>query len=113
MNAGTIPDRGAFGVHLGDEGPRVGELDEEMVFETRAGETMTRSRVIDSTFQVLAPSVTLSPAPGEPGRLPFWRGDGPGRPIELGRALGAFLRRAGRFGEDKARAWRGAEFTRQ
>ena len=47
----------------------------------------------------------MTPAPGEPGKLPFWRGDGPGRPIELGRALGAFLRRIGRLGESKAEAW--------
>ena len=105
MNAGTIPDRGAFAVHLGEDGPRVGELDEEMVFESRVGDNITLGA---STWRVEAigrDRVIVSPAPGEAGRLPFWRGDGVGRPIELGRALGAFLRRLGRLSEEKARAW--------
>ncbi len=105
MNAGTIPDRGAFGVHLGEDGPRVGELDEEMVFETRAGENITLGASTWKVESITRDRVIVSPAPGEPGRLPFWRGDGPGRPIELGRALGAFLRKLGRLGEDKARTW--------
>ncbi len=105
MNAGTIPDRGAFSVHLGEEGPRVGELDEEMVFETRAGDNITLGASTWKVEAITRDRVIVSPAPGEPGRLPFWRGDGPGRPLELGRALGAFLRRVGRFGEEKAREW--------
>ena len=105
MNAGTIPDRGAFGVHLGEDGPRVGELDEEMVFETRAGDNVTLGASTWKVESITRDRVIVSPAPGEPGRLPFWRGDGPGRPIELGRALGAFLRKVGRLGEEKARYW--------
>ena len=105
MNAGTIPDRGAYGVHLGEDGPRVGELDEEMVFETRAGDNVTLGASTWRVEAITRDRVVVSPAPGEPGRLPFWRGDGPGRPIELGRALGAFLRRVGRLGEEKAEAW--------
>ncbi len=90
-NPGTIPDRGLFGVFLAD-GTRVGELDEEMVHESRPGETFVLGastwRIEDITYE----RVVVSPAPGEPGKLPFWHGDGPGRPLELGRAIGAFQR---------------------
>ncbi len=90
-NAGTIPDRGLYGVFLPD-GTRVGELDEEMVYESRPGETFLLGastwRIADITFE----RVVVTPAPGEPGKMPFWHGDGPGRPLELGRALGAFTR---------------------
>ncbi len=90
-NGGTIPDRGLFGVFLPD-GTRVGELDEEMVYESRPGETFVLGastwRIEDITFE----RVVVSPAPGEPGKVPFWHGDRPGRPLELGRALGAFQR---------------------
>jgi ATP-dependent Lhr-like helicase len=90
-SGGTIPDRGLFGVFLPD-GKRVGELDEEMVYESRPGETFVLGastwRIEDITFQ----RVTVTPAPGEPGKMPFWHGDRPGRPLELGRALGAFVR---------------------
>ena len=90
-SGGTIPDRGLFGVFLPD-GKRVGELDEEMVYESRPGETFVLGastwRIEDITFQ----RVTVTPAPGEPGKMPFWHGDRPGRPLELGRALGGFVR---------------------
>jgi ATP-dependent Lhr-like helicase len=90
-SGGTIPDRGLFGVFLPD-GTRVGELDEEMVYESRPGETFLLGastwRIEDITFE----RVVVSPAPGQPGKMPFWHGDRPGRPLELGRALGAFHR---------------------
>jgi ATP-dependent Lhr-like helicase len=90
-SGGTIPDRGLFGVFLPD-GKRVGELDEEMVYESRPGETFflgaSTWRIEDITFE----RVTVTPAPGEPGKMPFWHGDRPGRPLELGRALGQFVR---------------------
>jgi ATP-dependent Lhr-like helicase len=90
-NAGTIPDRGLFGVFLPD-GTRVGELDEEMVYESRVGEVFllgaTTWRIVDITFE----RVVVTPAPGELGKMPFWHGDGPGRPIELGRAVGSLVR---------------------
>ncbi|MEL0141384.1 MAG: DEAD/DEAH box helicase, partial [Acidimicrobiaceae bacterium] len=90
-NAGTIPDRGLFGVFLPD-GTRVGELDEEMVYESRVGETFLLGastwRIEDITYE----RVVVTPAPGVPGKMPFWHGDGPGRPLELGRAIGAFVR---------------------
>ena len=90
-NAGTIPDRGLFGVFLPD-GTRVGELDEEMVYESRVGETFLLGastwRIVDITFE----RVVVTPAPGELGKMPFWHGDGPGRPIELGRAVGQLVR---------------------
>ncbi|CAB4860091.1 unannotated protein [freshwater metagenome] len=90
-SGGTIPDRGLFGVFLPD-GTRVGELDEEMVYESRPGETFVLGastwRIEDITFE----RVTVTPAPGQPGKMPFWHGDRPGRPLELGRALGAFQR---------------------
>ncbi len=90
-SGGTIPDRGLFGVFLPD-GTRVGELDEEMVYESRPGETFLLGastwRIEDISFE----RVTVTPAPGQPGKMPFWHGDRPGRPLELGRALGAFVR---------------------
>ena len=92
MNAGTIPDRGNYLVTLGPEGGRLGELDEEMVFETRPGENILLGATTWRVEEITRDRVIVSPAPGEPGKLPFWRGDGPGRPIELGRALGAFVR---------------------
>ncbi|HEU4429636.1 MAG TPA: helicase-related protein, partial [Myxococcota bacterium] len=92
LSGGTIPDRGLYGVHLGADGPRVGELDEEMVHETRAGEVITLGASSWRVAEITRDRVIVNPAPGEMGKLPFWRGDGPGRPLELGRALGAFLR---------------------
>ena len=90
-NPGTIPDRGLFGVFLPD-GTRVGELDEEMVYESRPGEVFLLGasswRIEEITFE----RVIVTPAPGVPGKMPFWHGDGPGRPIELGEAMGEFIR---------------------
>ncbi len=105
MNAGTIPDRGAYGVHLGEDGPRVGELDEEMVFETRLGDNIMLGASTWRVEGITRDRVLVVPAPGEPGRLPFWRGDGPGRPAELGRAIGAFLRELDGLGETRMRSW--------
>ncbi|MEZ5340862.1 MAG: helicase-related protein [Acidimicrobiales bacterium] len=89
-SGGTIPDRGLYGVFLPD-GTRVGELDEEMVYESRVGETFLLGastwRIDDITHE----RVVVTPAPGQPGKMPFWHGDGPGRPLELGRAIGTFL----------------------
>ncbi len=90
-NAGTIPDRGLFGVFLPD-GTRVGELDEEMVYESRPGETFLLGASTWRIEDITHDRVVVVPAPGEPGKMPFWHGDGPGRPIELGRALGEFVR---------------------
>ena len=103
MNAGTIPDRGLFTVHLGPEGPRLGELDEEMVYESRAGDTFLLGAAAWRVTEITRDRVIVRPAPGEPGRMPFWHGDGPGRPVELGEALGAFLRELGRRDGDDAR----------
>ncbi len=91
MSGGTIPDRGTYAVHLGN-GPRIGELDEEMVAESRKGETFLLGATTWRIEEITRDRVIVSPAPGEPGKMPFWRGEGPGRPIELGRALGAFCR---------------------
>jgi ATP-dependent Lhr-like helicase len=92
ISGGTIPDRGLYGVHVGPTGPRVGELDEEMVAESRKGETFLLGATTWRIEDITRDRVIVSPAPGEPGKLPFWRADGPGRPVELGRALGAFCR---------------------
>ncbi len=105
MNAGTIPDRGLFTVHLGPDGPRVGELDEEMVYESRAGDTFLLGASAWRVTEITRDRVIVRPAPGEPGRMPFWHGDGPGRPLELGRALGAFVRELGRREGADARRW--------
>jgi len=101
-SGGTIPDRGLFGVFLaaGDgPGRRVGELDEEMVYESRVGDVFALGssswRILDITHD----RVLVLPAGGLPGRLPFWKGDSLGRPAELGRAHGAFVREVGSSGE--------------
>ena len=92
-NAGTIPDRGLYGVHLPD-GRRVGELDEEMVYEARPGQTFLLGATTWRIQDITRDRVIVVPAPGVPGAVPFWRGDGVGRPPELGRAIGAFSREA-------------------
>ena len=93
-SGGTIPDRGLFGVFLAD-GTRVGELDEEMVYESRRGEVFLLGASSWRIEDITRDRVVVSPAPGEPGKMPFWQGDRPGRPIELGRAIGAFTRELG------------------
>jgi len=90
-NAGTIPDRGLFSVTLPD-GRRVGELDEEMVYEARAGQTFLLGASTWRIEEIGRDRVIVTPAPGAPGAVPFWRGDGVGRPKELGEAIGAFSR---------------------
>src|SRR4051812_2517967 len=90
-NAGTIPDRGPFGVHLPD-GRRVGELDEEMVYESRPGQTFLLGASTWRIEEITRDRVIVTPSPGVPGQVPFWKGDGIGRPIELGRAVGEFSR---------------------
>jgi ATP-dependent helicase Lhr and Lhr-like helicase len=90
-NAGTIPDRGLFSVTLPD-GRRVGELDEEMVYEARAGQTFLLGASTWRIEEIGRDRVIVTPAPGAPGAVPFWRGDGVGRPKELGAAIGAFSR---------------------
>jgi len=115
-SGGTIPDRGLYGVYLATEPPsggspdadgdggspsreraprggkRVGELDEEMVYESRVGDTFTLGSSTWRIEEITPDRVLVTPAPGLPGRLPFWKGDSPGRPAELGRAVGAFVR---------------------
>ena len=94
-SGGTIPDRGLFGVFLvGGQttGARVGELDEEMVYESRVGDVFTLGTTSWRIEDITHDRVLVSPAPGQPGRLPFWTGDSLGRPAELGEAVGAFTR---------------------
>ena len=92
-SGGTIPDRGMFGVFLvGEKASRVGELDEEMVYESRVGDVFLLGSSAWRIENITHDRVLVTPAPGQPGKMPFWKGDAPGRPIELGRALGAFLR---------------------
>ncbi len=95
-NAGTIPDRGLYPVFLsGDDtgkSRRVGELDEEMVFESRAGDVFLLGASSWRIEEIHHDRVLVSPAPGEPGRMPFWIADRPGRPAETGRAIGALTR---------------------
>ncbi|GAB3925478.1 ATP-dependent helicase [Microlunatus endophyticus] len=93
-SGGTIPDRGLFGVFLVGEGAgrRVGELDEEMVYESRVGDVITLGTTSWRIEAITHDQVQVSPAPGVPARLPFWKGDAPSRPAELGRALGGFVR---------------------
>jgi ATP-dependent Lhr-like helicase len=95
LNAGTIPDRGLYGVfltHSEGRSVRVGELDEEMVFESRPGETFILGATTWRIDEITHDRVLVSPAPGEPGKMPFWKGDGAGRPLEFGRRIGAMVR---------------------
>src|SRR4051812_10988652 len=93
-NAGTIPDRGLYGVFLAgaDRPVRVGELDEEMVFESQVGETFTLGASTWRIEEITHDRVLVTPAPGQPGKMPFWHGDREGRPIELGYAIGRLVR---------------------
>ncbi len=95
-SGGTIPDRGLYGVFLpdgdGKGGRRVGELDEEMVYESRVGEVFLLGASSWRIEEIRHDRVIVTPAPGEPGKMPFWHGDLVGRPIELGRAIGATVR---------------------
>ncbi|MFI9615285.1 ATP-dependent helicase [Streptomyces sp. NPDC052023] len=107
-SGGTIPDRGLFGVFLAGADPkkgggRVGELDEEMVYESRVGDVFTLGTSSWRIEDITRDRVLVSPAPGVPGRLPFWKGDQLGRPLELGRAVGAFLREVGSLSKEDAR----------
>ncbi|GAB3487467.1 DEAD/DEAH box helicase family protein [Flexivirga lutea] len=106
-SGGTIPDRGLYGVFLATgEGPgrRVGELDEEMVYESRVGDVFTLGTTSWRIEDITHDQVRVTPAPGQPGKLPFWRGDSPGRPLELGTAVGGFVRELIALPEDAARA---------
>ncbi|MGN6792393.1 MAG: Lhr family helicase [Streptosporangiaceae bacterium] len=108
-NGGTIPDRGLFGVFLagaadksGRHSRRVGELDEEMVYESRVGDVFVLGASSWRIEDITADQVLVSPAPGQPGKLPFWHGDAPGRPAELGRAIGAYCRELGAADPEQA-----------
>jgi len=106
-SGGTIPDRGLYAVFLASgegTGRRVGELDEEMVYESRIGDVFTLGTSTWRIEDITHDKVLVTPAPGQPGKLPFWKGDSLGRPVELGRAVGEFVREIGRLGPDKARA---------
>src|SRR5690348_3802067 len=103
-NAGTIPDRGLFGVFLVDGGGRVGELDEEMVYEARAGQTFLLGASTWRIEQITRDRVLVSPAPGLPGAVPFWKGEGVGRPFELGQKIGAASRELAALKPEQAEA---------
>ncbi|HET7761608.1 MAG TPA: helicase-related protein, partial [Phycicoccus sp.] len=105
-SGGTIPDRGLYAVFLATgEGPgrRVGELDEEMVYESRVGDLFTLGTSTWRIEDITHDRVLVTPAPGLPGRLPFWTGDSLGRPAELGRAVGAFVREVESLSPEAAR----------
>ncbi len=105
-NGGTIPDRGLFGVFLASDNSkqprRVGELDEEMVYESRVGDVFVLGASSWRIEDITPDRVLVTPAPGQAGKLPFWHGDTPGRPAELGRAIGAACRELAAAGEQEA-----------
>ncbi|MFJ6550509.1 ATP-dependent helicase [Microbacterium sp. NPDC091676] len=103
-SGGTIPDRGLFGVFVAGEstGARVGELDEEMVYESRVGDVFTLGTTSWRIAEITHDRVNVVPAYGQPGKVPFWHGDGIGRPFELGEALGAFSREVSAAKPEKA-----------
>ncbi|MCZ3390230.1 MAG: ATP-dependent helicase [Actinomycetia bacterium] len=95
INGGTIPDRGLYGVFLaggGGPGRRVGELDEEMVYESRIGDVFALGSTSWQIVDITHDQVLVTPAPGRAGKLPFWHGDTVGRPREFGQAIGATIR---------------------
>jgi ATP-dependent Lhr-like helicase len=102
-NAGTIPDRGLYTVQLVDSGSRVGELDEEMVYEARAGQTFLLGASTWRIEEITRDRVLVSPAPGVPGAVPFWKGEGVGRPVELGASIGAASRELTALSDGRAR----------
>ncbi|WP_168626166.1 ATP-dependent helicase [Cryobacterium sp. BB307] len=104
ISGGTIPDRGMFGVFMVGGGGRVGELDEEMVYESRVGDVFSLGATSWQIEQITHDRVLVSPAYGRPGRVPFWKGDSLGRPAELGRAIGAFTHELSTASEADARA---------
>lgn len=103
-SGGTIPDRGLFGVFVAGEGAgrRVGELDEEMVYESRVGDVFTLGTTSWRIAEITHDRVNVIPAYGQPGKVPFWHGDGIGRPFELGEALGRFSREVAAATPEKA-----------
>nr|WP_314841029.1 ATP-dependent helicase [uncultured Microbacterium sp.] len=103
-SGGTIPDRGLFGVFVAGEttGARVGELDEEMVYESRVGDVFTLGTTSWRIAEITHDRVNVIPAYGQPGKVPFWHGDGIGRPFELGEALGRFSREVSAATPEKA-----------
>ncbi|WP_341933576.1 ATP-dependent helicase [Microbacterium sp. LWO14-1.2] len=103
-SGGTIPDRGLFGVFVAGEstGARVGELDEEMVYESRVGDVFTLGTTSWRIAEITHDRVNVIPAYGQPGKVPFWHGDGIGRPFELGEALGRFSREVSSASPEKA-----------
>ena len=107
-SGGTIPDRGLFGVFLASDTSRqprrVGELDEEMVYESRVGDVFVLGASSWRIEDITPDRVLVTPAPGQPGRLPFWHGDTPGRPAELGRAIGAACRELASVSQSEATA---------
>ncbi|HVK20690.1 MAG TPA: ATP-dependent helicase, partial [Actinokineospora sp.] len=107
-SGGTIPDRGLFTVMTPPDergaGSRVGELDEEMVYESRVGDTFLLGTSSWRVQDITHDRVIVTPAPGEAARMPFWKGDAPGRPLELGRALGGFVRELSSADNATARA---------
>ena len=118
-NAGTIPDRGLFGVFIAGGGGRVGELDEEMVYEARAGQVIVLGASSWRIEEITRDRVLVTPAPGVPGAVPFWKGEGVGRPYELGAAIGEFTRKLVAQREPKVEglddraAWNLIEFLRE
>ncbi len=109
-NAGTIPDRGLFGVHLVDGGGRVGELDEEMVYEARQGQTFMLGASTWRIEEITRDRVIVSPAPGVPGAVPFWKGEGVGRPFELGEKIGRASRELIARSDEQALAHLGEDY---
>jgi len=111
-NPGTIPDRGLYTVNIFEDGRRVGELDEEMVFESRPGETFILGASSWKIVDITPSQVLVAPAPGEPGKIAFWHGDSLSRPAELGRALGQLTRELRAVGPEEAerRLMEGAGF---
>jgi ATP-dependent Lhr-like helicase len=91
VNGGTIPDTGQYAAYASN-GARIGELDEEFIYERRVGDTFLLGTNAWRLERIEADRVFVTPAEGVPAMAPFWKGENTGRSYDLGRAIGAFLR---------------------
>jgi len=108
-NAGTIPDRGYYAVYLEDLSTKIGEVDEEFIYESRTGDTFILGSNVWKMLDIDANKIVVAPAPGQPARMPFWRGEGIGRTFELGERVGKFLGKLS-SGEPELPEWLHANF---
>jgi len=106
INGGAIPDTGQYPVVLEDGKTRLGELDEEFIYERRAGETILLGTGRWQIVEIGIDRVLVAPSEEKAAQMPFWRGEGLGRDVEFGRYFGTFLRQCEtRLDEEGFESW--------